>query len=292
MMALNMRPLHFVLKVANLESSIKFYRNKLGMQVLRHEVFEKGCEATCNGPYDGKWSKTMIGFGPEDEHFVLELTYNYSIDGYKEGNLLKYIQIDLKASDYERVLVPDQKLPRQDPDFYPIQIRKSSENTSRITQVCMRSSNLDKSVEYWNGILGVDYYKSSSTSSSVDLKFANHDFTLRLSHDDVMIEKGSNFGRIAFSCPSSHLAPIQKRVEEVNYTVLTPLVSLDTPGKATVQVVILSDPDSHEICFVGDEGFRELSRIDPEADTLVEKSLQEDKSSEWFVKKQKSKQKV
>ena len=31
------------------------------MKVLRHEEFEKGCEAACNGPYDGKWSKTMIG---------------------------------------------------------------------------------------------------------------------------------------------------------------------------------------------------------------------------------------
>lgn len=27
------------------------------------------------GPYDGKWSKTMIGYGPEDKQFVLELTY-------------------------------------------------------------------------------------------------------------------------------------------------------------------------------------------------------------------------
>jgi hypothetical protein len=35
------------------------------------------CEAACNGPYDGKWSKTMIGYGDEDTQFVLELTYNY-----------------------------------------------------------------------------------------------------------------------------------------------------------------------------------------------------------------------
>ena len=43
--------------------------------VAGHEEFEQGCEATCNGPYDGKWSKTMIGYGPEDSHFVLEITY-------------------------------------------------------------------------------------------------------------------------------------------------------------------------------------------------------------------------
>ena len=56
------------------------------LQVLRHEEFEEGCKATCNGPYDGKWSKTMIGYGPEDDHFVLELTYNYNIGEYRLGN--------------------------------------------------------------------------------------------------------------------------------------------------------------------------------------------------------------
>lgn len=37
-------------------------------------------------PYDGKWSKTMVGFGPEDEHFVAELTYNYGVGEYQLGN--------------------------------------------------------------------------------------------------------------------------------------------------------------------------------------------------------------
>lgn len=37
-------------------------------------------------PYDGKWSKTMVGFGPEDDHFVAELTYNYGVGEYRLGN--------------------------------------------------------------------------------------------------------------------------------------------------------------------------------------------------------------
>ena len=83
--------------------TMRFYRDILGMKILRHEEFEKGCEAACNGPYDGKyartvitmksilqclfrWSKTMVGYGPEDSHFVVELTYNYNISNYKLGN--------------------------------------------------------------------------------------------------------------------------------------------------------------------------------------------------------------
>lgn len=37
-------------------------------------------------PYDGLWSKSMVGFGPEDNHFVVELTYNYGVKKYKRGN--------------------------------------------------------------------------------------------------------------------------------------------------------------------------------------------------------------
>lgn len=37
-------------------------------------------------PYDGRWSKTMIGYGSEDDHFVIEVTYNYGIGSYVLGN--------------------------------------------------------------------------------------------------------------------------------------------------------------------------------------------------------------
>lgn len=40
-------------------------------------------------PYDGKWSKSMVGYGPEDSHFVVELTYNYGIGNYKLGSDFK-----------------------------------------------------------------------------------------------------------------------------------------------------------------------------------------------------------
>lgn len=37
-------------------------------------------------PYDGMWSKSMVGYGAEDDHFVVELTYNYGVKNYKRGN--------------------------------------------------------------------------------------------------------------------------------------------------------------------------------------------------------------
>jgi hypothetical protein len=40
----------------------------------------------------------------------------------------------------------------------------------------------------------------------------------------------------------------------------------------------------HEICFVGDEAFRKLSKVDPAADGALQKKITEDKSDEWFAK--------
>ena len=47
-------------------------------------------------PYDGRWSKTMIGYGIEDTHFVLELAYNYNVHSYTSGN--DYIGIVIASS--------------------------------------------------------------------------------------------------------------------------------------------------------------------------------------------------
>lgn len=63
------------------------------------------------------------------------------------------------------------------------------------------------------------------------------------------VDHAKAFGRIAFSCPSSELKGIEALMTEKGQKILTPYVSLDTPGKATVQVVILADPVSIFIYF-------------------------------------------
>jgi len=50
------------------------------------------------------------------------------------------------------------------------------------------------------------------------------------------------YGRIAFSCPFDEQPRIEEKVKATNHKILTPLISLDTPGKATVHVIILADP--------------------------------------------------
>ncbi len=58
---------------------------------------------------------------------------------------------------------------------------------------------------------------------------------------------GRRYGRVAFSCSAEQLGEVQEEVQARGHTVLTPRVKLDTPGKASVEVVILADPDEHEV---------------------------------------------
>lgn len=293
------RALHFVLKIGNLKNNVNFFRDKLQMKVLRHEVFDEGCEAACNGPYANKWSKTMIGYGSEDDHFVLELTYNYSISSYKLGNDLQYIKIGLDQKLFNQVkattsAISDNEINLNSPDGYKFLITKldGSDQKNDVKEVCLGCTDLKKSLSYWIDLLGLSRYDRQEDELSAMLRYAKGQASLVLRTISEELDHKSAYGRIAFSCPSEELKWIQKKSEEADQRVLTPFLSLDTPGKATVQVIILADPDGHEICFVGDEGFRELSRTDPDANNLIEKSIAEDKSDEWFEKKNRKKEDI
>ena len=79
-----MRILHTMLRVGNLERSIKFYTEVLGMKLLR----------TTDRP-DQKYSLAFVGYDGEDKSAVLELTYNYGVDKYDLGSAFGHIAIEI-----------------------------------------------------------------------------------------------------------------------------------------------------------------------------------------------------
>ncbi|KAH9507480.1 Glyoxalase domain-containing protein 4 [Bulinus truncatus] len=110
-------------------------------------------------------------------------------------------------------------------------------------------------------LISPDGYKFrviNKPSEGDPINFSIHLLICKLELIDIgqIVDHGTAFGRIAFSCPGTELPQLEENVKSENQTIIKPLVSLDTPGKAAVQVVILADPDGHEICYVGDEGFR------------------------------------
>lgn len=145
-----------------------------------------------------------------------------------------------------------------------------------VQKVTLASTDLDNSINYWNNILGLTIFEK--TDESVLLGFKETEAKLELKKIDNPLNRAKAYGRIAFACPFSQQPEISRKVEENNQTILTPLISLDTPGKATVRVIILADPDGHEICFVDEEGFTQLSEFDPEGEKLLDRYINKDKS--------------
>ncbi|WP_040975884.1 lactoylglutathione lyase [Necropsobacter massiliensis] len=77
-----MRILHTMLRVGDLERSITFYRDVLGMRLLR----------TSENP-EYQYSLAFLGYDDEDKASVIELTYNWGVSEYEAGNAFGHIAI-------------------------------------------------------------------------------------------------------------------------------------------------------------------------------------------------------
>ncbi len=79
-----MRMLHTMLRVGDLDRSIRFYTEVLGMRLLRRKDYP-----------DGKFTLAFVGYGDESEHTVIELTYNWDTDRYDLGSGFGHIALEV-----------------------------------------------------------------------------------------------------------------------------------------------------------------------------------------------------
>jgi len=79
-----MRILHTMIRVGDLERSIRFYTEVLGMSVLRRRDYP-----------EGRFTLVFVGYGPETEQAVIELTYNYGVERYDQGSGFGHIAIEV-----------------------------------------------------------------------------------------------------------------------------------------------------------------------------------------------------
>ncbi|MCX7279242.1 MAG: lactoylglutathione lyase [Burkholderiales bacterium] len=77
-----MRLLHTMLRVGDLQRSIQFYTEVLGMQLLRTSE---------NTEY--KYSLAFVGYGSNPDHAEIELTYNHGVSSYEPGTAFGHIAL-------------------------------------------------------------------------------------------------------------------------------------------------------------------------------------------------------
>ena len=77
-----MRMLHTMLRVGNLDRSLAFYQDILGMKLLRKQDYP-----------DGRFTLAFVGYGDESENAVIELTHNWDTSSYELGNAFGHIAL-------------------------------------------------------------------------------------------------------------------------------------------------------------------------------------------------------
>ena len=128
-----MRILHTMLRVGDLQRSIDFYTQVIGMRLLR----------TSDNP-EYQYKLAFLGFGNNPKHAELELTYNYGVSHYDMGTAYCHIALGVPdaAAAVERIRAAGGKVTReagpvkggstiiafvQDPDGYKIELIESAD---------------------------------------------------------------------------------------------------------------------------------------------------------------------
>ena len=80
----DMRILHTMIRVGDLDKSIQFYTEVLGMNLVRKVDYE-----------GGRFTNAFVGYGPESETAVLELTHNWDTESYELGNGYGHVAVSV-----------------------------------------------------------------------------------------------------------------------------------------------------------------------------------------------------
>ncbi|XP_022731713.1 probable lactoylglutathione lyase, chloroplastic isoform X2 [Durio zibethinus] len=160
------RMFHVVYRVGDLDRTIKFYSECLGMKLLRKRDIP-----------EERYTNAFLGYGPEDSHFVIELTYNYGVDKYDIGTAFGHFGIAVEdvAKTVELIKAKGGKVTREpgpvkggttviafveDPDGYKFELIERGPTPEPLCQVMLRVGDLDRSINFYEKAFGMELLRT------------------------------------------------------------------------------------------------------------------------------------
>lgn len=158
----NRRLLHVVYRVGDIDKTIKFYTECLGMKLLRKRDIP-----------EERYTNAFLGYGPEDSQFVVELTYNYGVDSYNIGTGFGHFGIAVEdvAKTVDLVKAKGGAVTREpgpvkggktviafieDPDGYKFELLERGPTPEPLCQVMLRVGDLDRSIDFYQKAYGME----------------------------------------------------------------------------------------------------------------------------------------
>ncbi|GJZ16092.1 probable lactoylglutathione lyase, chloroplastic [Tanacetum coccineum] len=247
------RMLHVVYRVGDLEKTIKFYTECLGMQVLRQR----------NIPEE-KYANAFVGYGPEVSNFVIELTYNYGVDKYDIGSGFGHFGIAVEdvAKTMDLVKAKGGKVSGtvvQDPDGYKFElVEKKGRNPDPFRHVMLRVGDIDRSVNFYQKAYGMELLrkrddpKNKYTTAVMGYGSEDETAVLELTYNYGITEydKGNGYGQIAIGTDDVYkTAEVVKAFGGDIVLAPGPLPVLNT------KITACLDPDGWKSVFVDNVDF-------------------------------------
>ena len=274
------------------------------MHILRHE------ERLGGGSVG---STTMMGYGPEDSNFVLQVVYtlenNTSVDA---TDALQWFQIRSRvvyaslvesnageSVDVREIMIVS---PGNGYTFYVVG-EDPDLNVGPLEMVCLNVTDIEKSLKFYTEVLGLLEVDKGDDYMTLSCGYLNT-FSLRLQKSNshttpshTINHKSSRYN-IALSLSNEEMSDMQTRIAAAKISFTEARDSLfvndiqtmgqkSTTPAGLLHAIEIEDPDRIRIVMVTDEPFRKLSQVDEAAPQRLEKEMAKAWHKEWFVGQEK-----
>ncbi|KAI3981013.1 hypothetical protein MKX01_026419 [Papaver californicum] len=258
------RMLHVVYRVGDLDKTIKFYTECLGMKLLRKRDIP-----------EERYTNAFLGYGPEDSQFVVELTYNYGVDKYDIGNGFGHFGIAVEdvAKTVDLVKAKGGKVTREagpvkggstviafieDPDGYKFELLERGPTPEPLCQVMIRVGDLDRAINYYEKAFGMELLRKRDnpeykyTIAMMGYGPEDKSTVLELTYNYGVAEysKGNAYAQIAIG--TDDVYKTAEAVKKHGGTITREPGPL--PGLGT-KIVACVDPDGWKTVFVDNIDF-------------------------------------